>query len=56
MPRVRNISGEPLNVPLLGREVAAGEVIDAPDEVNGQPVGWPEHIWEPVKAPAKKEA
>ncbi len=55
MPRVRNASHEALNVPVLGREVQPDEVVDLPDELNGEPIGWPEHIWEPVKAPAKKE-
>lgn len=53
MPRIRNRTHETLAVPILGRDVAPGEVVDAPDEVNGQPVGWPESSWEPVVAGGK---
>lgn len=53
MPRVKNISGGPLDVPLLDRAVEDGEVVDAPDfQADGtSPVVWPPNRWEPVADP-----
>ena len=50
MSKVKNISGGPLDVPLLDRQVEGGEVVDVPDF---QPDGvsaiiWPGDKWEPV--------
>jgi hypothetical protein len=52
--KVKNISGGPLDVPLLNRQVEAGEVVDVPDyqpghtDENPLPVVWPGDKWEPV--------
>ena len=60
MSKVKNVSGGPLDVPLLGREVADGETVEVPDfqpghtEENPLPIVWPSHRWLPVtdtKAP-----
>ena len=50
MSKVKNISGGELDVPLLGRSVAADEVLDVPDfQADGtSPVVWPPDKWEPV--------
>ena len=66
MSKVRNISGGELDVPLLGRPVADGEIVEVPDFQPGhnpdsQPgdpdylaIVWPENRWEPVTdKPAK---
>jgi len=49
--RVKNISGGPLDVPLLDRVVEDGETVDVPDvQADGEsPVVWPENRWQPVK-------
>ena len=50
MSKVKNISGGPLDVPLLDLRVQADEVVDVPD-VQGDgvsPVIWPPDKWEPV--------
>ena len=54
MSQVRNISGGPLDVPLLDRVVEDGEVVDVPDvQADGEsPIVWPENRWQPVGAPA----
>jgi len=50
----KNISGGPLDVPLLGRAVAADEVAEVPDfqpahsEDNPLPIVWPPDKWQPV--------
>ena len=55
MSKVRNISGGPLDVPMLGTVVEDGEVVEVPDTQPGHskdnplPIVWPENRWEPVK-------
>jgi len=50
----KNISGGELDVPLLGRSVGDGEVVEVPDfqpahsEDNPLPIVWPPDKWEPV--------
>jgi hypothetical protein len=50
----KNISGGALDVPLLGREVADGEVVEVPDfqpahtDANPLPIVWPPDKWGPV--------
>ena len=69
MSKVKNISGGALDVPLLGRQVAAGEVVEVPDfqpahdpaSRPGDPgylaITWPPDRWEPVTdKPAAKAA
>lgn len=72
MSKRRNISGGPLDVPLLDRVVAADEVVDVPDfqpahnpdSVEGDPdylpIVWPPDKWagvpEPTVAPEPKRA
>lgn len=63
MSRVKNISGGELDVPLLGRSVADGEIVEVPDFQPGStdedplPIVWPENRWEPVTdKPAKPAA
>ena len=57
MSKVKNISGGPLDVPLLDRVIEADEIVEVPDvQADGvSPVVWPPDKWEPVadKAPAK---
>ena len=54
MSKVRNISGGPLDVPLLGRRVEADEVVEVPDfqpdhtDENPLPITWPPNRWLPV--------
>jgi len=50
MAKVRNVSGEARFVPWLGREVAAEQVVDVPDEDHDAytvQVG----VWQSVQAP-----
>ena len=65
MSRVKNVSGGPLDVPLLDRQVEADEIVDVPDfqaahtEDDPLPIIWPPDKWEPVaeaKAPKSKAA
>ena len=69
MSKVRNVSGGPLDVPLLGRVVEDGETVDVPDfqpahnpdSKPGDPdylaIVWPPNRWEPVTdKPAAKAA
>jgi hypothetical protein len=64
MSTVKNISGGPLDVPLLNRVVEDGEVVDVPDfqpahsDEEPLPIVWPDNRWEPVtgSAPAAIEA
>jgi hypothetical protein len=50
--KVKNISGGPLDVPLLDRVVEDGETVDVPDtQGDGSPVVWPDNRWQPVAAP-----
>ena len=60
MSKVRNVSGGPLEVPLLDmRVVEAGEVVEVPDfqpahsDGNPLPIVWPGDKWEPVAEPEK---
>jgi hypothetical protein len=57
MSKVKNISGGPLDVPVLGRVVEADEVVAVPDvQADGTSViVWPPDKWEPV-ADAKAAA
>jgi hypothetical protein len=50
MSRVRNVSGGPLDVPLLDRVVEDGETVEVPDvQADGEsPIVWPSNRWEPV--------
>lgn len=60
MSLVKNISGGPLDVPLLDRTVEAGETVEVPDfqpahtEENKLPIVWPGDKWEPVSVPKVK--
>jgi hypothetical protein len=60
MSLVKNISGGPLDVPLLGRVVEDGETVEVPDfqpgstDENPLPVVWPDNRWQPVKPPKVK--
>jgi hypothetical protein len=62
MSNVRNISGGPLDVPLLDRVVEADEVVEVPDfqpastDEEPLPIVWPPDKWEPVTAKAAKAA
>ena len=65
MSKVKNVSGGPLDVPLLGRQVEDGETVEVPDfqpdhsDENPLPIVWPSNRWLPVtetKAPAAAEA
>jgi hypothetical protein len=49
----KNISGGPLDVPLLDRVVEDGETVDVPDvQADGvSPIIWPANRWEPVAPP-----
>jgi hypothetical protein len=48
--KVKNISGGPLDVPLLDRTVEDGETVDVPDfQADGEsPIVWPPDKWQPV--------
>ncbi|HSZ38468.1 MAG TPA: hypothetical protein VK817_00775 [Trebonia sp.] len=60
----KNISGGALDVPLLGRQVEADEVVEVPDfqpdstDKDPLPIIWPPDKWEPVadKPAAKASA
>ena len=63
MSKVKNISGGALDVPLLGRQVEADEIVEVPDfqpgstDENPLPIVWPGNRWEPVTdKPAKAAA
>ena len=53
----KNISGGPLDVPLLDRVVEADETVEVPDvQADGEsPIEWPANRWE-AAAPPKKTA
>ncbi len=57
MSKVKNISGGPLDVPLLDRVVEDGETVEVPDvQADGEsPVVWPGNRWEPVADQVKPE-
>ena len=54
MSRVKNISGGPLDVPLLNGIVEDGQVVEVPDFQPAHtaeeplPIIWPGNRWEPV--------
>lgn len=60
MSLVKNISGGPLDVPLLDRSVEADETVEVPDfqpgstKENPLPIVWPENRWQPVEVPKVK--
>jgi hypothetical protein len=56
--QVKNISGGPLDVPLLDRVVEDGETVEVPDvQADGEsPIVWPGNRWEPVTKTAAKAA
>ena len=58
MSNVKNISGGPLDVPLLDRVVEDGETVDVPDvQADGEsPIVWPENRWQPVGPAAPEPA
>ena len=51
MSLVKNISGGPLDVPLLDRAVEAGETVEVPDfQADGtSPIVWPPDKWQPAR-------
>ena len=53
MSKVKNISGGPLDVPVLGRVVEADEVTEVPDfQPDGvSPIVWPPDKWAPADSP-----
>lgn len=57
MSRVKNISGGPLDVPLLNRVVQDGETVDVPDSMgegdNVVQIVWPDNRWKPMPDKAK---
>jgi hypothetical protein len=60
MSTKKNISGGPLDVPLLGRVVEDGEVVEVPDfqpastKEDPLPIVWPGNRWEDVAPPRVK--
>ena len=50
MSKVKNISGGPLDVPLLDRVVEDGETVEVPDvQADGESlIVWPPNRWQPV--------
>jgi hypothetical protein len=62
MSRVKNISGGVLDVPLLGRQVEDGEIVEVPDfqpdstDEEPLPIVWPDNRWEPVTDDTAAEA
>lgn len=54
MSKVTNISGGPLDVPLLNRVVEDGETVEVPDfqpahtDEEPLPIVWPGNRWQPV--------
>ncbi len=60
MSKVKNVSGGPLDVPLLDRLVEADETVEVPDfqpdhtEEDPLPIVWPPDKWEPVAEPKAK--
>lgn len=67
MSRVKNISGGELDVPLLGRSVSDGEIVEVPDfqpahnpdsspgDHDHLPIIWPPDKWQPADEPAGKQ-
>jgi hypothetical protein len=58
MSKVKNVSGGPLDVPVLGRVVEDGETVEVPDfQPDGtSPIIWPANRWEPAAEPKAKAA
>lgn len=54
MAKLRNISADTLNVPLLGMDVEPDHIVDVPDEVF-HAYAWPESVWQVVKQTKKTE-
>jgi hypothetical protein len=56
--KVRNISGGQVDVPVLGRTVEDGEIVDLPDfQADGtSPLTHPTNRWEPVAEPKAAKA
>jgi hypothetical protein len=58
----KNISGGPLDVPLLDRVVEAGETVEVPDfqpdhsDEDPLPIVWPPDKWEAVAEPKAAKA
>lgn len=50
MAKLRNISPDEREVPLVGRFVGVDEVIEVPDDVY-EAHSWPEETWAVVAAP-----
>jgi hypothetical protein len=54
MSKVKNISGGPLDVPMLDRRVEDGETVEVPDfqpastDEEPLPIVWPANRWEPA--------
>lgn len=52
MAKLRNISPDPLDVPLLGRTVDVDEVVEVPDELFKQH-SWADTLWSEVGGKSK---
>ena len=52
MAKLRNITDETLDVPLVGRHVAPDEQIEVSDAIWAQHA-WPETVWEEVEVPRR---
>lgn len=50
MAKLRNISPDEHEVPVLGRSVGVDEVVHVPDDVF-EAHSWPDTIWQVVSAP-----
>jgi len=62
MSTKKNISGGPLDVPILGRVVEDGEVVEVPDfqpastKENPLPIVWPGNRWADADPPKTAKA
>jgi hypothetical protein len=62
MSKVKNVSGGPLDVPLLDRVVEADETVEVPDfqpastDENPLPIVWPPDKWQDAAPKAKASA
>lgn len=54
MAKLRNVSADVLNVPLLGRDVDPDQVVDVPDDLL-EAYAWPESVWQVVTKTKKTE-
>lgn len=52
MAKLRNITDETLNVPLVGKHVEPDEVVEVSDAVWAQHA-WPETVWAEVEVPRR---